>query len=56
MYGLKQAAILAYNLIKKQLEPAGYIPIKETNGLWKHCTRKTIFALCVNDFGVKYFD
>ena len=56
MYGLKQAAILAYNLIKKRLKPAGYYPIKESNGLWRHKTRKTIFALCVDDFGVKYFN
>lgn len=56
MYGLKQAAILAYNLIKERLEPAGYYPIKESNGLWKHKTKKTMFALCVDDFGVKYFN
>ena len=54
MYGLKQAAILAYKLIHERLEPAGYYPINESNGLWKHKTRKTIFALCVDDFGVKY--
>ena len=55
MYGLKQAAILSYNLIKQQLAPAGYYPIKESNGLWKHKTRRTIFALTFDDFGIKYF-
>ena len=55
MYGLKQAAILAYKLIQERLEPAGYYPINESNGLWKHKTRPTIFALCVDDFGIKYF-
>ena len=55
IYGLKQAAILAYNLIKERLAPAGYVPIKESNGLWRHNTRKTVFALCVDDFGVKYY-
>ena len=55
MYGLKQAAILSYNLIKQRLGPSGYYPIKESNGLWKHKTRRTIFALTVDDFGVKYF-
>ena len=54
MYGLKQAAILAYKLIQERLEPMGYYPINESNGLWRHKTRKTIFALCVDDFGVKY--
>ena len=56
MYGLKQAAILSYNLIKQRLMPAGYYPIKESNGLWKHKTKKTIFALTVDDFGIKYFE
>ena len=55
MYGLKQAAILSYNLIKKRLAPEGYYPIKESNGLWKHKSRRTIFALTVDDFGIKYF-
>ena len=32
----------------------GYHPIPLTNGLFKHNKRKTIFALCVDDFGVKY--
>jgi hypothetical protein len=26
-----------------------------TPGLWRHRTRRTTFALCVDDFGVKYF-
>ena len=55
LYGLKQAAILAYRQLKERLEPAGYFPIKESNGLWAHQSRKTIFALCVDDFGIKYF-
>ena len=56
MYGLKQAAILYYNLIKQRLTPAGYYPIKESNGLWKHKTRKTTFALTIDDFGIKYYN
>ena len=55
MYGLKQAAILAYKLIKEILQPAGYYPIKESNR-WQHKTRKKNFALCVDDFRVKYFN
>ena len=55
MYGLKQAAILAYNQLKDNLSKHGYYPITNSNGLWKHETRPTIFALCVDDFGVKYF-
>ena len=55
MYGLKQAALLAYNHLVKQLKPHGYHPCPETTGLWKHKTRRTKFCLCVDDFGVKYF-
>ena len=45
MYGLKQSEILAYKLIEQQLKPAGYYSLKESNGLWKHKTRTTIFSL-----------
>lgn len=55
MYGLKQAAILAYEFLSSLLKDASYAPITGTLGLWKHSTRKTIFCLCVDDFGVKYF-
>ena len=54
MYGLKQAAILAYKLLVKRLEQDDYVPISLTNGLFKHKTRCTTFALCVDNFGVKY--
>jgi len=55
MYGLKEAAILAYNKLLQHLTPRGYYPIPGTSGLWRHKTRKTIFCLCVDDFGIKYF-
>ena len=54
MYGLKQAAILAHEQLVKNLEPFGYSPIPNTN-FWRHNTRPTIFCLCVDDFGVKYY-
>ena len=54
MYGLKQAAILAYQQLVQYLKPAGYSQIPGTSGMWHHKTRKTIFCLCVDDFGVKY--
>ena len=56
MYGLKQAAVLAYNEFVKKLTPFGYFPIDTTNGLWVHKTRKTKFCLCVDDFGVKTYN
>ena len=55
MYGLKQAALLAYRHIVNQLAPYGYHPCPYTTGLWDHKTRPTKFGLCVDDFCVKYF-
>ena len=55
MYGLKQAAILAYQHLVTNLAPHGYTPCKYSLGLWTHKTRPTKFCLCVDDFGVKYF-
>ena len=54
MYGLKQAAVLAYDNLIKNLRPHGYAPIPHTVGLWKHKERKISFCLCVDDFGIKY--
>jgi len=56
MYGRKQAAILAYKQLATNLELHGYYPFPNTTGLWKHKTRRTIFWLCVNDFGIKYYN
>ena len=55
MYGLKQAAILAYIELTKNLAKYGYYPITGTVGLWQHESRPTKFCLCVDDFGVKYY-
>ena len=54
MYGLKQAAILAYQHLVNNLAPFGYEPIPHTVGLWRHKTRPITFCLCVDDFGIKY--
>ena len=45
VYGLKQAAILAYNRLVKQLKPHGYHPCPETTGLRRHKTR-FFLSLC----------
>ncbi len=47
---------MAYNKLIHHLTPRGYYPIPGTAGLWRHKTRKTIFCLCVDDFGIKYFN
>ena len=55
MYGLKQAALLAYMKLVDHLAPNGYAPLPFSLGLWTHKTKKTTFCLCVDDFGVNYF-
>ena len=55
MYGLKQAAILAYTQLCTRLKQAGYKAILGSAGMFEHETRKTKFCLCVDDFGIKYY-
>ena len=54
MYGVKQAAILAYNQLKTNLAPHGYRPIPNSVGMWTHESKPIQFCLCVDDFGIKY--
>jgi hypothetical protein len=54
IYGLKQAGILASQLLQKRLKPFGYHPARHTPGLWLHTTKPTAFSLVVGDFSVKY--
>jgi hypothetical protein len=55
MYGLKEAGILAFNQLVQKLKPAGCEPMPFTPGCWRHRTKRTTFALYIDDFGVKYF-
>jgi hypothetical protein len=54
MYGLPQAGILAWNLLKKCLNQHGYHQSNITPSLWKHDWQPLSFTLCVNNFGIKY--
>jgi hypothetical protein len=54
MYGLPQAAIIAQELLEKQLAEYGYYQSKIINRSWKHKTRPICFCLVVDDFAVKY--
>jgi hypothetical protein len=54
MYGLKQAGLLANQLLQTRLAPFGYYPARHTLGLWYHKTRPISFTLVVDDFAVKY--
>ena len=55
MYELKQAVILAYKKLVKNFKIFGYSLIEETTGMWEHSSKSKKFALCVDNFGVKYF-
>jgi hypothetical protein len=56
MYCLKQAGLLANQLLQTCLAPFGYYPARHTPGLWLHKTRPISFTLVVDDFTVKYVD
>ena len=47
--------MLAYQNISTLLKAGDYQPIIGSLGICKHKTRKTLFCLCVDDFGVKYY-
>jgi hypothetical protein len=54
MYCLKQAGLLANQLLQKRLKPFGYNPARHTPDQWLHNTKPTDFSLVVDDFAVKY--
>jgi hypothetical protein len=54
MYGLKQAKLLANQLLQTRLAPFGYYPARQTPGIWLHTTQSISFLLVVDDFTVKY--
>ena len=56
MYGLKQAARLAYDDLKEHLAKYGYKPDPIATNIWSHDTKQTKFCLCVDDCGVQYFN
>jgi hypothetical protein len=54
MYGLKQAGLLANQLLQTRLAPFGYSAARHTPGLWLHKTRSISFTLVVVDLAVTY--
>jgi hypothetical protein len=54
MYGLKQAVLLANQLLQTRLAPFGYYRARHTPGLCLHKTRPISFSLVVDYFTVKY--
>ena len=53
MPGLKQAARLANERLVHHLAPYGYAPVPHTPSLWKNTSNGILFALVVDDFGIK---
>jgi hypothetical protein len=53
MYSLKQAGLLANQLLQQRLATYGYYPARHTPGIWLHKTRPIAFTLVVDDFAVK---
>jgi hypothetical protein len=54
MYGLKQAGLLANQLLQKRLKTFGYYPARHMPGLWLNNTKPTAFSWVGDDFAVKY--
>ena len=53
-YRLPQSGKLANDLVRKQLNAAGYHKTATTPGLWRHVCRHVRFVLIVDDFCVEY--
>ena len=51
MYGLKQAAVLAYAHLSILLKVGEYQSTLGSIGIRRHKTRKIVFCLCVDKFG-----
>jgi hypothetical protein len=51
---LKQAGLLANQLLQTRLAPFGYYPARHTPGLWLHKTGPISFSHVMDDFAVKY--
>jgi hypothetical protein len=54
MYCLKQAGLLANQLLQTRLTPFGYYPARRTPGLWLQKTPPISVTVLVDDFAVKY--
>jgi hypothetical protein len=53
-YGLKQANLLANQLLQTRVAPFGYHPARHAPGLWLHKTQPISSTIVVDDFAVKY--
>ena len=56
MYSLKQAACIAFNHLVTLMKPHGYAPLRYNPGIWRHEKLDIIFTLCIDNFGIKYWN
>ena len=54
MYVINQLACIDFERIVKLLKPHVYYPLSFNPGIWCRETLPTKFALCVDNFGIKY--
>ena len=54
MYGLKQAARIAFDRLVKLIKPNGYYLLQSNHVIWCHETLPTKYALCVDNSEIKY--
>ena len=55
MYGLKEAGIIAYKRLVRNLKPHSYTPVAHAPSLCTHATLTTTFTLAIDNFGIKFF-
>ena len=55
VYRLKQAACIAYDLLKTRIVQHGYTPYLDNVNYWKHSIRQTKILLCMDGIGIKYY-
>ena len=55
MYGLKEAGIITYKRLVRNLQPHRYAHVAHTPGLWTQSTLPTTFTIDEDDFGIKLF-
>jgi len=54
MHGLPQASRLANQQLVRKLTPAGFVQAYHTPGLFLHTSKQIMFALIIDDFGIRY--
>ena len=50
------SAAVSYNQVVNYMNIYDYYSILLTTGLWTHRTRRTKLSICVDDYGVEYFN